>query len=304
MSLKLTKEGAYGYISVLIAKSPSIATLMNIMESSEAMDIQSAISRGILGSEYSVLLQPRTINDAEDSIYNFYKQLLEEVAMLTPKPYDGYVNYFVEIFDIDKVISLMFTAEKQKLKMKHIISRLEPLVNYIVYLKKTDADIASYLSCINIGKELPIVNTVECFIEVYAKRVISALDKVGKLEAVDNSLSVFYEFSILRLYKYITNSRLLLKMPNIAKLEEFAKEIGIPAPLMTRIIEDIKRLDEYVGKDLTLYTVYELKSIYDRLKYLLYTPHSFIDRLTYFLIHKFYEAIFVRYLVLHRYTWR
>lgn len=304
MGLKLTREGAYGYISVLIARSPSLVTLSNIVESDEVIDIQTAVSRGILGSEYLVLIQANSIDDVEEGLNNFYKHLLTEVLRFVPKPYDDYVDCFIEIFDLDKVISLMFSAEKQKLKLKHSMSRIESLASYILHSNNISDEkpISFYTSCLNINKEPVILNTIKCFMRVYVERVVDKLNSIGKLEPVDNSLKVFYEFSLLRLYRYIASSRLLRIYG--AKPEDLAREIRIPSSIISKIIEDIKKLDEYLRKDLTLYTVYELKSVYGNLRSLLYTPHSFVDRLTYFLVHKFYESMFIRYTALHRYTWR
>lgn len=304
MSLKLTREGAYGYISVLIAKSPNLTVLSNVIESGEAMDIQIAISKGILRSEYSMLLQARTIEEIEDNLYSFYVRLLREVVGLMPKPYKSYANYFIEIFDLDKMISLIFSIEKQKLRPKYIAPNIVPLANYILYAEKVEGNALSYISCLlAIDKESSIVNTIECLMKIYTKRVINALENVGKVESVNNSLRMLYEFSLLRFCRYVLNSK-LLRLTYSIRLEDFARKVSAPVPIVSKVMENMKKLEECMRKDVALYMVYELRFIYDDLKHLLYTPYSLIDRLTYLLIHKFYEALFVRYLAMHRFAWR
>lgn len=304
MSLKLTREGAYGYISILIAKSPNLDVLSNIIESGEVIDIQVAISKGILRPEYSMLLRAKTVDEVEDTLYSFYRQLLTELIGLIPKPYDNYANCFTEIFDLDKVISLIFSVEKQKLRPKYIVQHIIPLTNYILYSKKVESNVSSYISCLSaIGKELMPLNTIECIMKMYVKRVVNSLDSISGIESISNSLKIFYEFALLRFYRYVLNSK-LLKLMYDTKLEDFAKEVSAPASILSRVIENIKKLDDYMKKDVTLYTVYELRSVYEDLKQLLYTPYSLIDRLTYLLVHKFYEALFVRYLATYRFAWR
>lgn len=303
MSLKLTKEGAYGYVSVLISKSPSLIFLLESIESSEPIDIQVAISRGILGSEYSMFLQAKSVDDVDENVYSFYKRLLEDLLRFLPKPYDYYTNFFAEIFDLDKVISLIFVMEKQRLKTKYITSQVEPLIEYIVYSKKTPSNLHTYINCLNTSKERTVLDVVKCFMRVYSERVVNILHLIGRLEPIENSLRMFYLFSLLRFYRYVLNHKLLKVAYNI-ELKDFAREIGVPTSITSLAIEKSEKLYEYVKKDPTSALIYELKSVYEHLKFLLYSPYSFIDRLTYLLIHKFYESMLVRYLALNRYTWR
>lgn len=303
MSLKLTKEGIYGYISVLISKSPNLALLLEVIESGEPIDVQVAISRGILGPEYLLFLQAKSVENIDESVYKFYKHFLEDLMKYTPKPYDYYLNYFAEVFDLGKVISMIFVIEKQKLKTKYIVSKIEPLIEYIMYSKKIPEDLSSYTNCLSLGKERTVLDSIKCFMRVYSDRVVNTFHLISELEPIDNSLRIFYLFSLLRFYWYILNHKMLRVAYNI-ELKDFAKEINIPASITSQAIEKTSRLYEYVKKDPTYALIYELKSIYEQLKFLLYTPYSLIDRFTYLLIHKFYESILIRYLAMHKYAWR
>ncbi|MEM1525837.1 MAG: hypothetical protein QW775_01510 [Ignisphaera sp.] len=303
MSLKLTKEGAYGYISVLISKSPNLALLLDIIESSEPIDVQTAISRGILGSEYSLLIQAKSIDSIDEIVYNSYKHLIEDLLKFMPKPYNYFVDHFVEIFDLDKVISMIFMMEKQKLKVKYIVSQIGPLMEYIVYSKRASGALSSYTNCLSISKERPILDVIKCLMKVYVDRVVNTLYLVSELEPIENSLKIFYLFSLLRFYRYVLNYKMLRITYNI-ELKDFAKEIGVPISIISLAIEKTDKIYEYIKKDRSYALIYELKSIYEQLKLLLYSPYSFIDRLTYLLIHKFYESMLIRYLTMHRYAWR
>lgn len=303
MTFKLTREGAYGYVSVLIAKFPGLAQLSGIIESDEPVDIQVAISRGILRPEYSTLLQVKDLSDAENCVYNFYSSLFSELESFIPWPHDCYVKRFIEIFDLDKIASVAFSTERYKLKLKHTIGYVEPLIEYLVHAKKVPADFSPYTSCLDMGKEPGALETVKCLIKVYVHRVTSVLDEVAKLEPVENSRKVFYVFSLMRFYRYIMNSKLLKEVYNV-ELKDFAEGVGVPPAYALIVIEIAEKMEEYVKKDPTLLNVHELKALHELLKHLLYTPHSLIDRLTYLLVHKYYEVPFIRYLALHKHIRR
>ncbi|MEM4789317.1 MAG: hypothetical protein QXM55_04435 [Ignisphaera sp.] len=303
MSLKLTKEGAYGYVSVLISKSPNLALLLEIIESDSPIDIQTAISRGILGSEYSLFLQMKSIDDIDEAIYNFYKYYLENLIKYIPRPYDNFINCFIEVFDLDKVISMIFILEKQKLRSRYIISQIEPLIEYIVYSKKSIGNLPLYTVCLSANKGQTVLDVVKCFTKIYIDRVANTLHSISEVELIENSLKIFYLFSSLRSYRYILSCRMLKSTCNI-EIKDFIKEMGMPTPIALLAIEKINKIYEHIKKDPTFALIHELKSIYEQLKSLLYSPYSFIDRLTYLLIHKFYESMFIRYLAMNKYSWR
>ncbi|MEM1528944.1 MAG: hypothetical protein QXP03_00135 [Desulfurococcaceae archaeon] len=300
MSFKLTREGAYGHVSVLIAKSPNLALLSDIVKSSEPADIQTAISRGIVKPAYSVLLQTKTLGDAEDVVYNFYRSLFSELESFMPLPYNSYVKRFIEIFDLDKIASVALSAERRKLELKYFMGCLAPLVEYLIHAKKPPKEFSPYISCLGVSGGQSVLDTVRCLIKVYLERVVDILSSVARLEPVENSRRVFYVFSLLRFYRYVVNSRLLKEMCDV-ELKDFAKRVNTPSKYIQIAVEVAEKLEKHVKEDPTLLTVHELKAVYELLKHLLYTPHSLIDRLTYLLVHKYYEVPFIRYLALHKY---
>lgn len=303
MGLKLTRECTYGYVSILIARSPDLIALSNAVEVGEPADIQTAIFRGLLGPEYSALAQAKAVDEAEDRVYNIYKELVSGLAGLAPVPYNRYVDRFAEAFDIDKAVSLALSVERRTVMPKRMLSRVEALLDHVLYSKAVEGEASAYRGCLGLGSSVNALKTAECFVRVYVDRVSNALKEVDKVEPVDASLRVFYEFALLRLYRYLASSRALRVAEGVGA-EAIAKGVGIPAQYAPKALEVVRKLNECLEKGFSLYTVCELRSLYSDLRHLLFTPYSLVDRLTYLLIHKFYESMLVRHLAMHRYAWR
>ncbi|MEM0356117.1 MAG: hypothetical protein QXY53_05915 [Desulfurococcaceae archaeon] len=300
MVFKLTREGAYGYISILIAKSPNIITLSNIVEADESIDIETAISKGFLNPGYSILTHVKKISDVDNSINSFYREVFNRLMDFMPNPYRVYVKYFVEVFDLDRVVSTFFSIDKSRLESKNTMGFLEPLIEYVIYGKKPPEDLMQYVVCLD--RERKVLDTVKCLVEKYIGRVTQSLDQIAVFESVTSSYGLFHMFSQLRLYRYIMNSKLLGE----AKYVEYRYRIGktvVPQTYVYKVGEFIEKLMDYAEKNPLMINVYEYRFLHEPLDTLKYTPHSLIDRLTYFLINKYYEVPFIRYLALHSYKW-
>lgn len=301
MGFRLTRDGAYGIVSIMLAKSPDLTVLSNIIESDEPIDVQLAISKGFLNPDYSPLQQVKTVIDADEVISSFYKNQFSKLMGFTPLPYRLYVKHFIEIFDLDKVVSTIFTGNRGKLELKHNIGCLEPLINYLTLGKKPPMELSQYMDCLD--NEHSLLNTVRCFVEKYSARVNNALDLVAEVEPVDDTRGLFHVFSQIRLHRYLMNSKLLRETHSVEPRASGGEAL-VPLMYLHKAEELMERLVEQAGKDPVLTIVYEYRELYELLNKLLYTPYSLIDRLTYLLIYKYYEVPFVRYIALHSYRWR
>ncbi|MEM4903306.1 MAG: hypothetical protein QXK25_07565, partial [Ignisphaera sp.] len=166
MNMKLSEAASYGYVTILISKSPSIELLTDILEHEKTIDISTAVARGILPVEYTRLSRYEDVESIDNAVYSFYLELIRELSKYLPNLYSRYLETFIEIYDIDRIaISLETRGSKS---LEYMFSRFgsiaQSLTGYRADLLHNDYKMCHESESI-----------IECVHRVYLSRVVAVL---------------------------------------------------------------------------------------------------------------------------------
>lgn len=301
MNARFSEAASYGYVTILISKSPRIDVLADIIERGEAVDIPTAVARGILSTEYLKLGRYEDVEGVDSAIHSFLLELIKNLSRCLPTLYNNYLETFVEVYDIDRVVAVLETRSTKTLN--HMFSRLEATAQSLIRGGKS-------LQAHDYGRCFESKSIVECMYRVYLNRVVEILrslcvPSLSNVVPTDirKSTNIVYLFVLARLYSYEINMRRLgldkdrVDVSILLKNEVSRNVIGMFSNIATNI-------EREAGRNPSLALVYEAKYINrDARDILLYSP-TLLDRLTYLLIEKFYESKLVRYIAMKKYRWR
>lgn len=297
MSIKLSEAAAYGYVSVLIAKSPSIDVLIDMVEHREHLDIQQAVAKGLLSSDYLRLTRYKDIENIDDGITQFYIEFFIDLIKYLPDVYGRYIEVFMEIFDIDKVIALLLSSREHVKKPRYMYTKLIQLDTILV---------GKSFEKIEYGLCTKSESIIECIYDKYIQRLLQILSNLSRLPLVNLQLidielckNSLYLFTLLRLYSYILNKH-KLKIKNSISIEELIKKHIMSNWVTERLAKSLSLIEKELFKDPSLVIAYEAKAVNMEIKELLLYTATLLNKLTYLAITKFYESMLLRFIVMRR----
>lgn len=299
MSTRLSEAASYGYVTILISKSPSIDMLTDIIERGEAIDISTAVTKGVLPTEYLKLSRYEDIDSVDSAIYTFYLELIRELSRYLPIPYTKYLEVFVEAYDIDIISSL---GEQGKKIPKYMFSRLGSATGLSTEGKK-GLPVSDYSVCFKLK------SVIECTYRIYLKRVTNVLRSLHTPSlssiAVDirKSTDLLYLFVLTRLYSHVMNAKRLSIDIEYTDVATFLQKYGTPRNVMEVFSKIATKIESEFNKSPSLALIYEARHINVEAKNVLMYSPTLLDRLTYLLIEKFYESKLVRYIAMKKYRW-
>ncbi|MEM1720586.1 MAG: hypothetical protein QXZ16_06045 [Ignisphaera sp.] len=299
MNMKLSEAASYGYVTILISKSPSIELLTDILEHEKTIDISTAVARGILPVEYTRLSRYEDVESIDNAVYSFYLELIIELSKYLPNLYSRYLETFIEIYDIDRIAISLETRSSKSLE--YMFSRFgsiaQSLTGYRADLLHND-----YKMC------LESESIIECVHRVYLSRVVAVLKflstpSLNNIVLIDarRSVDALHLFVLIRLYSYLMNVQKLKKERIV--IDMFLERYRLARHLRDIFLRVINGIERGIDRDISLLLVYESKYINRELKDMLIYSPTLLDRLTYLLIEKFYESKLVRYIAMKKYRW-
>ncbi|MEM1541122.1 MAG: hypothetical protein QW101_00470 [Ignisphaera sp.] len=297
--MKLSEAASYGYVTILISKSPSIELLTDILEHERTIDIPTAAARGILPVEYTRLSRYDDVESIDNAVHSFYLELIRDLSKYLPNMYSRYLETFAEVYDIDRIaISLEIRSSKP---LEYMFSRYgslaQSLIGHRANLLHND-----YKLC------LESESIIECVYRVYLSRVVAILKTLSTpslnniaLTDIRKSVDALHLFVLIRLYSYLMNVQKLKKERIVIDMflekYRFARHLR---DIFSRVINGIER---EIDRDVSFLIVYESRYVSRELKDMLIYSPTLLDRLTYLLIEKFYESKLVRYIAMKKYRW-
>lgn len=294
MSTGLSEAAAYGYVSILIAKSPSVHVLADLVENNERIDLQQIVAKGIISSDYLKLSRYEDIESIDMEIDRLYIDFFKELTKYLPQQYSRYVEIFTEIFDIDKIAVMIVTPKEFLKKPKQVYTKSSQLLlDFVISRSGGEID---YVVCFKSS------STVECIFETYLNRLFVMLKNISRLIDIKISMHMLYLFTLLRLYSYVLNERKLKNKISIS-LENLIKKYQIPNHIIDKFSKCVNYIENEFSKNASFITIYEARIVGTIVKDVLLYSSSLIDKLTYLLITKFYEAKLMRYIATKKILW-
>lgn len=296
MSSRLSEAAAYGYITISISKSPSLNVLADLVLQEEPVDIQQAVARGVLSVDYLRISKARDIEEVDEAIYQFYVEFFKELIKYLPGAYSRYVEVFLEVFDIDRVASLIMAGKSYAKSPRYLYSKLGLYMDMLT--ASVDESKIGYALCAK--SDTPIV----CLYDKFIQRVSSALKSLSRhyqlytqTTPIDIELSTdsIHLFTLLRVYSYILNEQ-KLKSSTTIDVDSLIRKYSMSRWVLESFRRVTGSIDSYLRKKPSLLIAFEAKELNSLIKdKLLYSP-TLLDRLTYLLIDKFYESMLLRFI--------
>jgi len=283
MTLEFSEDAYLAYLATLLKKSPNIVKIVE-KALSEDIDLDSAISAGLIPATYIHFSQKSGLIDLENSLYDFYAKFKKHVAMFSSTKYAKFIEVFYEVYDIEKALSLISSRSKPSQRIA--------LLSSILVADEAGAKLSrDYSVCI----ENP---DVRCFYRIYITRVDEAVTGMFTSTLSGDYLRCKTALHLFILTQYLSHKLncALLKLCRDIELAKLASELKPLEESVVRVDRVFKTLEAEASRDLSKYTLYEVLHLLKHVREILGGMNSAPSLLTYILIYKFYEYKIVRLL--------